>query len=201
MSPSAAIPFLHISDALSLILLIVALSLLRQAAVEHLRIELERLGDEALDCWHDAGAPPDEPALAALLGLARAAADRAPKIAPARLFFVDRALRGLRERGSIADPLEELDLGIARLDPRGAARKLARYRLELYLKIGVFYLLGSLSGSLILSLSLTHMAFRVLARPGPDRAERFVEFGEKLFSSLGRRALRLALAADPYASR
>src|SRR5262245_8220378 len=86
-------PFLYLPDAVSLLLLGVALSLLRQSAVEHLRMELDRLRSHTQDVWRATGASLEDSAYVSLQKLIDSSDRLAEKLSPARLYFLHRCWR------------------------------------------------------------------------------------------------------------
>ena len=177
-----ATPFLYLPDALSLLLLGVGLTLLRELAVQHLRIELAQVR----------AALPAAPATADLATLVDDLGRLAPRIAPARLYFVERATR----RVVRLDALEDFERRAASLEDRSQREKLLHLRFETLMRAGLFVLLGSVSGWFVSLQLLARIVWRLRHYPRRDRADRFVDLWEKLVPRVGRRAYALALLAD-----
>jgi len=197
------IPFLYLPDALSLLLLWIALSLLRELAVEHLRIGLAHLRNEAIECGSAAGTTLQQPAYSGLQRLIDSTDRLASKISPARLFFVHRLRRrvlGSGDRDLLADPLGEFERQAAAIAQKQVRDRLLRLRLEMVLKLGLFLLAGSVSGWILLLWLLVRIVWRLRSRPARERVDRFVDVWERLVSQLGRQTLLLAIQTEAVTS-
>jgi hypothetical protein len=176
------IPFLYLPDAVSLLLLCAGLMLLRELAVEHLRIEMEQVRA----ALRGASGTAD-------LSILVDAIDRlAPRISPARLFFIQRAARPAAR----LDPIADFERRAEAPAERSQREKLLHLRFETLMRTGLFVLLGSVSGWILSLQLLARIVWRLRGYPRRDRADRFVDLWEKLVPSVGRRALGLALLAD-----
>lgn len=193
------LPFLYLPDTVSLILLIVTLGMLRSAAVCHLRQELLVLRKELLILFLSGNGSLHDPLYADLKSLIETSMRLAPTLSPARLLFVFRYRRLLVKRGCLPPaPVHRcvrVDSAAAGTEPK-QREKLRRYRMELHLGLGTFFLLGSISGWGLLLTLIPGMIRRSLShRPG-HRIDTFFDLTERILGRIGRRALRLAIAAD-----
>ena len=194
-----AVPFLYLPDAVSLLLLWTALSLLRELAVEHLRIDLVNLRNEAIEFGSAAGIPFEEPAYAGLQQLIDSTARLGSKISPARLFFVHRLWRRVLRSGPkdlVSDPIGDFERQAAGVPGKQVRDRLLRLRLEMVLKLGLFLLAGSVSGWILLLWLLVRIVWRLRSRPARERVDRFVDVWERLVSQLGRHTLTLAIQTE-----
>lgn len=191
-------PFLYLPDAVSLALILILLVLLRQSFVGHLQQELVRIRQEALVYWSSTGLPQDEPALLSLEHLLDSSQRLAPKASPVRLYFVSRRFRALSGSSgeTIADPLSELSLRIERIVEPKVRKRMQHFRLEMLLSVGVYVLMGSLAGWLLLLFLLFRVLVRLFRHGSGDRVDWAMEFMEKLTCRVGRRTQRLVLLTE-----
>jgi hypothetical protein len=189
-------PFLYWPDGVSALLLVTALVLIRQSAVEHLRLELGRLRREMREC-RESTALAWVPAFRTLNDRIDASERLAARLSPARLYFVERVWRRMAGRRDGSGGSTWRSGAEAAPGPdRQLEARMRRFELEMDLKLGVFFLTASISGWAVLISASTRVLWRLRAYPARDRADRFVDFSEHLVSRLGRRAYRLALLAD-----
>ena len=190
-------PFLYLPDAISLTLLFAALTLLRDSAIAHLRQELLRLRKEMILYWSSNELPFDDAAYQQLRALLAEVAELAPRLSPARFFFISR----LVSRSSAGGMPPSLTTESPGIQSAGAAHrkmkpKLQRIFLEMNLAVGMFFLLGSISGWMLLSSILIRLAVRkVSGRRSTNRMSVF-DLAEKLISRIGFNALRLGIFAN-----
>ena len=185
-------PFLYLPDAISLALLISALTLLRHSAVSHCRQELHKLGLEMVLGLAE------NPSAAAGAGCSLrnrifASAELAERVTPARLFFVDRFCSRTRI-SACRPPMRVTGAGsiLGSVEEPRARKKLQRILLESDITYGMFYLFGSLSGWALTILILFRLMRRMPSRKFSGRIDWTFDVLEKTFSYLGRRALMLA---------
>lgn len=189
-------PFLYLPDALSLTLLFVALTLLRRSAIAHLRQELLRLRQEMILYWSCNELPFDHAAYQELRALLARVAELAPRLSPARFFFINRIVRRNRLGEMLPSQGGELALiGLGSAEERKAKLKLQRLHLEMNLAVGTFFLLGSISGWMLLCSILIRVAFRKVTGRSAHAPTVF-DLAEKLISRIGFDALNLARFAD-----
>jgi hypothetical protein len=192
-------PFLYLPDAVSLILLVVVLSLLRQTAGDHCRQELHRLRLGALLFWSDEGLPLSHRAYVDLARQIRAASELTDRVSPARLFFISHRCGKLPPQACLQrlpDWCGNLGSAIEELDDRKAREKARRIQLEFEISFGMFYLLGSLSGWMVAAVLSFRVIRRMMLRKPDSRTDWAFDLIEKVFSRLGRRSLRLALQGN-----
>jgi len=196
-------PFLYLPDAISLMLLFVALSLLRQSAVEHLRMELDRLRREVLEYWLETGAPLKDSSYVSLQSLIDSSDRLADKFSPGRLFFVHLCWRKITKSQNerlFPDPLGEFERQVVAVTEKRILEKLLSFELDMVMKLGVFLMVASISGWI----SFFYFEFRILWRsrtwPAGNRVDRFMDFNERLVTRMGREAHRLAIQTEPELS-
>lgn len=194
-------PFLYLPDAVSLTLLIIGLSLLRRSAMAHCRQEMHRLRLEVLLYWTAEGLSTGHPAYGNLCGRINAAAELLEKVSPARLFFIARFCK--RTSSSVWSPLlpdctRRLEEWIQSIDDQRTQKRLRRVQLEFDISLGMFFLLGSVSGWMVTSAILLKLIRRMLSHRSADRTDWAFDLMEKIFSRLGRRTLQLALISNAY---
>ena len=196
--------FLYLPDAVSLLLLGIALSLLRQSAVEHLRIELDRLRSQTLDSWRATGASLEDSTYAGLQSLIDSSDRLAEKLSPARLYFVQRCWRKIvksKPEGLFPHPLGEFERQLTLINDKRILETLAGLKLDLVMKLGVFLVAGSVSGWISLFCLESRILWRSRLWPAGTRIDRFMDFNERLVTRLGREAHRLAILTEPFAVR
>ncbi len=193
--------FLYLPDVISLVLLTVALTLLRSLAVAHCRQEIHRLRLELLLYWTSKGLYPPQPVYGNLTGQMSAGSELAEGLTPARLFLVRRKCRSISEsafRRLVPDWSQEP--GLRGLHDSKSRERLRRIQLEFDISLGMFFLFGSISGWMVTGGILFNVLRRMAARKPASRTDWAFDLVEKVFSRLGRRALRLAFASHPSAS-
>jgi hypothetical protein len=123
-------------------------------------------------------------------------------VSPARLFFV----RGRCQKTAagacqqlLPDWSKGLEPSLQALDDRKAREKLRRIQLEFDISFGMFFLLGSISGWMVTGAILFKLMRRMLSQRPANRTDWAFDLMERIFSRLGRRALRLALVSQPSA--
>ena len=138
------------------------------------------------------GLPENDPAVLALERQLDSFIRLAPKVSPARLFFVYRQLRKASERPP-RDPLSDLARCIESVDDAKVRNRLQRFQVEMLLSVGVLFLMGSLSGWLLLAYTLLRVARRLFLHRSGDRIDWSMELMEKLTYRIGRQTHRLIL--------
>ncbi len=190
-------PSLYLPDAISLTLLIIELTLLRQAAVAHCRQEAQRLQVDLLLYWSDRGLPPNHEAYDILRTQFHNAFELSAGISPARLFFAHR-----RFRKFCAGPYQphlrqwSLESGLRTLNDPKVRQRLRKVQLEFDISLGMFLLLGSVSGWLMAGAVLSRLFRRMLSRRRANPMDWGFDLMERLLSHLGRRSLRLRLLSQ-----
>jgi hypothetical protein len=196
--------FLYLPDAVSLLLLGVALLLLRKSAVEHLRMELDRLRSQTLDVWRASGASLEDSRYVGLQNLIDSSDRLAEKLSPARLYFVHRCWRKIvksQHEGLFPYPLGEFERRLTTINDKRILETLAGLKLDLVMKLGVFLVAGSISGWISLFYLESRIIWRSRIWPAGNRVDRFMDFNERLVTRMGREAHRLAILIDPLAVR
>ncbi len=193
------LPFLYLPDAVTLILLLVALSMLRRVAIIHLRQELLIIRKEMISFWLNGGLEHKDAGYIALRGLIDSSIRIAPRLSPARLMFVYRLLRQRSKRGNpvpMSDPAREVGLRIDATADRHGREKLKRLQMEMNLGMGTFFLMGSVSGWVLLLVIVPRMAKRSIARHAHHSTDAFFDMTERVLSRFGRRAQRIGFASQ-----
>ncbi len=194
------LPFLYLPDAVTLILLMLILSTLRSVAVVHLRQELLVIRREMLlirlaGVTRQAAAPYD-----GLRALLDSCIRVAPRLSPARLFFLYRLQRKQTMLGNpppFTDRARAVHAAIALLGDQSAGEKLRRLQMEMNLSLGSFYVMGSLSGWAVLFCLVPRMVKRSVARRDSHRTDSFFDMLERVLGRLGRNAQKLGFATEP----
>ncbi len=189
-------PFLYLPDAISLAMLIYALTLLRRSSICHCREELYRLQQETLLCWADIAIAEDARVYREVSGRITAGIESLESTTPARLFFIGRACAKIPATvyqhllPEWAAGTEPVLLG---LEDRKVQQKLQRVLLESDICLGIFYLFGSLSGWAKATVLLCKVIARMPSHKKSHRIDWAFDAMERVFSREGRRALRLAV--------
>ncbi len=188
--------FLYLPDAISLVVLIIGLTLLRASAIAHCRQELHRLRLDLLLYWTERGLPARHYGYGNVIGQIVAASELIEALTPARLYFARRLFRrSIPGKRPCAPPecLQGMKPEFPSLPDPTASEKLRRVQLEFDLSCGIFFLLGSISGWMVTSGILLKLIRRMWARKPANRTDWAFDFMERVFSHEGRCALRLAL--------
>jgi hypothetical protein len=190
-----SLPFLYLPDAITLILLMIALSMLRSAAVIHIRQELLVVHKEMLVYWLDNRLDRTDRGYLALRSLIESSIRIVSRLSPARLLFVRRLQRRTAKSGALPfSPSKEVNRLIeCTADEKGRA-KLKRLQLEMNLGLGTFILIGSLSGWFLLFIIIPRMLKRTIAQPKANRTDFFFDMLERMLGHLGRRTLQVGFA-------
>ena len=193
----AMLPFLYLPDAVTLVLLLIVLWMLRKAAIDHIRQELFAMREEMLFYWTNNRLDPNDGGYEALRKSADSCIDLAPRLTPARLVFIYR-LRKSREadRGTVFFPDPSLDAAcrIERTGNAQARAKLKRLQTEMNMSLGVFFLMGSLSGWFLLSIVVPKILRRTLSHRKKYRVDYFFDMVERMLVSFGRQAQQFGRA-------
>jgi hypothetical protein len=193
-------PFLYLPDAISLGLLLIVLDLLRRSAVIHLRQELLGIRNALFCYWSANQLPLSHPDYVNLLSRVESAVRLAHKLTPARLFFVTRLVRKM-ERQGLKGPLraqaQELRACPNTAEARKARERLRRIDLETNMLLGVFLLMASVSGWILLMAIAVRVIFRLFSRKSGSMVDYVFDLAEKLIARLGSRALKTAIASEP----
>jgi hypothetical protein len=197
------LPFLYLPDAVTLILLLLALSMLRSAAIGNIRQELLLIRKEMLSFRLNGGRDGADPAYGALRSLVDSSIKLAPELSPARLLFVFRLQRKLAKKGMplpIPNPALEVNRCIEETAARDARTKLKRLQMEMNLGIGTFFLLGSVSSWVLMFVIVPRLVRRSFTHHPGHRVDAFFDMIERVLSRLGRRALWLATVMVSWTS-
>ena len=195
------LPFLYLPDAVTLILLLVVLAMLRSAAICHLRQELLIIRKEMLSFWLDRGLDHADRGYSALNELLSATIRFAPRFSPARLLFIHRLKKKTLKQGRLfplPDPARDARLLIDRTADGNGREKLIRLQMELNLSLGTFFLVGSLSGWVLFSAVVYKMAKRSIADYQDHRIDVFFDMAERVLGRIGRQALMIGLAGQHW---
>jgi hypothetical protein len=193
------LPFLYLPDAFSLILLLVVLRMLRKAAIDHIQQELLVLRKDMLIFWIDNSLDCGERGYVALSNLLGSAAKLAPGLSPGRLIFIYRQLRMIDRSGtplSFPDPMRDVRVLIEQIENIDAREKLKRIQMEMCLGMGMFFLLGSLSGWLLFWIIIARILKRTAAHYQNNRIDFFFDMIERAMESLGRQVQQIGYIAD-----
>ncbi len=191
-------PFLYLPDAISLILLLLALSLLRRSALVHFEQEMNRLQVDLFHCRIDAGFPAGVPSYTNLRHRIRSAIECAARVSPARLFCVARLLRktpGFEWEHTLPEWCTGLEDRVGPVSDKRTQERLQRIQMECSMNLGVFYLVASISGWILTATVLFHLSWRLFSRRRANRVDWLFDMMERVFIQLGRRAHWLALLA------
>ena len=185
-------PFLYLPDAVSLIIVLIGLTLLRRSVIEHLQCEFMQIREHVRSYRSSTGLPENDPALLALEQHLDSFIRLAPKVSPARLFFVYRQLRKTSERPP-RDPVSDLARCIESVDNAKVRNRLKRFQIEMLLSVGILFLIGSLSGWILLAYILFRVARRLFSHRAGNRIDWSMELMERLTYRIGRQTHRLIL--------
>ncbi len=192
-------PFLYLPDSISLALLLPVLGMLRRSAIAHLHQELFRIRQDIFFHWSDQDLPLNHPAYVRLGSRIDSVSRLAVKLSPARLFFIFRLCKRLigSNRTELVDaPASRLAYQLEGIDNRYAREKLLRAHLEINFSIGLFFLLGSISGLIFFAVVLFHLLRRVMRDASQKRVDRLFDLAERLFARVGYRVQKLAILVD-----
>ncbi len=188
------LPFLYLPDAITLILLIIALSMLRSAAVINIRQKLLVVRKEMLVYWLDNGLDRSDRGYLAFGDLVESCISLAPRLSPARLMCIYK----LQRRTALFYTLSDEANGLVECTANAKGRaKLRRLQMEMNLALGTFILLGSLSGWFLLFIITSKMLKRTIAQSKIDRTDFFFDMLERVLAHLGRQTLRVGFAVKP----
>lgn len=192
------LPFLYLPDAVTLILLMLILSELRKVAISHVRQELLIIRRGMLAFRLNNGLDRADAGYLALRSLIDSSIRLAPRLSPARLLFVRRLQKRMEKqsRGLPApDPVRAASLCISRIENVPAKEKLKKFQLEMSLALGVFFLVGSISGWAILFVVVPRIVRRSFAHRAGHRADAFFDMIERVISRVGRQAQEIGFAS------
>jgi len=191
-------PLLYLPDAISLILLLVVLSLLRSLAVMHIRQELAALRNEALLYWAGAGQSLGHEAYMGLCRRIRSRIQMSECLSPAFVFWLGRPSKSVAsnvDRKLEGNYREQLQRELEAIAGIAARSKMRRFNLEADVSYGTFYLTGSISGWMLLAPVLFRMLVRASRYRSGNRVDRIFDMAERVLSRAGRRAYLLARTA------
>jgi hypothetical protein len=184
-------PFLYFPDAISLILLLAVLGLLRSLAVMHIRQELVALRNEALLFWAGTGLDLRHAAFIGLRRRINSRIDICERLSPAFLWWIHRSSGGAasnRRRELEADYLEAVERELEGIAEAGIRNRILRFNLEGDVSFGTFYVTGSLSGWMLMTPLFCRMIIRVAGYKSGSRVDCFFDMAERVLSRAGRRA-------------
>jgi len=185
------LPFLYLPDAVTLILLMIAFSMLRSAAVLHIKQELLVVHKEMLVYWLENGLDRSDRGYLAISDLVESAIRLAPRLSPARLVFIYRLQR---RTALFYTPSGEVSRLIEYTPDEKGRAKLRRLQMEINLALGTFILLGSISGWFLLLMITSKMLKGTIAHSGTDRTDFFFDMLERMLAHLGRQTLQMGFA-------
>jgi hypothetical protein len=186
------LPFLYLPDAITLILLLIVFGMLRMAAIDHIRQELLNIRREMLSYWLNNALDTNDCGYVALRNLINSSIKLAPRLTPGRLVFIYRLQRN--RTLSLPDPSHEVSLLVKGTANANGREKLKRLQMEMNLGLGVFFLMGSLSGWLFLFIIVPRMLKRTISHHKDDRVDFFFDMLERMLLSLGRQAQQIGRA-------
>ncbi len=192
-------PFLYLPDAITLILLLVVLGMLRSVAINHIRQELLIIRKEMLFYWLNNGLDRNDGGYVALRKLIESSIMLVSRLSPARLIFIYRLQRKRADGGAILrfpNPSREVSLLIENIANAGGRKKLERLQMEMNLGLGTFFLMGSLSGWCLLFIIVPRMLKRTLSHYQDHRTDVFFDMAERVLASLGRKAQQIGYATQ-----
>ncbi len=178
---------------MTLLLLMVVFSMLRSAAVIHIKQELLFFHKEMLVHWLDNGLDRTDRGYVALRNLIESSIRLVPQISPGRLLFFRRLQRRTAKSATLfPSPSREVGLLMEGTQDEKGRAKLKKLQMEMDLGMGTFILMGSLSGWFILSVIMSKMLKRTLSRHKVNRTDFFFDLLERMLVHLGRRTLEYA---------
>ncbi len=192
-----AIPFLYFPDAVTLLLLLTVLGMLRSASIGRFRQELLVIRKEMLIFWVNNGLNPGDAGFRALRDLLECCLLIAPELSPGRLLF----LRRLQKKATnskiplfLRDPSREVRLQIARTADAKGQEKLKRLQTETGLAVGTFCLVGSVSGWFLSFTIVVRMLKHIFVHCTGNRTDFFFDMLERVLGSLGMQSVHLLYA-------
>jgi len=196
------LPFLYLPDTVTLVLLIVILGMLRGLAIDHIRQELQSIRKEMLFYWLSNGLDFRDQGYLALRNQIESAIELAPGLSPGRLLFLYRLHKKAAKNETILplpDPIHDVGLRIELTTNSGGREKLKRLQMEMNLALGMFFLMGSLSGWFLLSILAARMLKGTVSHYQDHRTDIFFDMVEKVLGVLGRKAQQIGYAAQGVA--
>ncbi len=184
------LPFLYLPDAVTLILLLVVLGMLRRAAVDHIRQELLSIRREMLSYWLNNALDFSDCGYIALRNLIDSSLNLAPRLTPGRLLFLYR----LHRNTALTLPDPSLEASLLIQSTANGREKLKRLQMEMNLGLGVFFLTGSISGWFLLLIIVSKMLKRTISHRKYDRVDFFFDMVEKVLLCFGRQAQQIGRA-------
>ncbi|HTY61924.1 MAG TPA: hypothetical protein VMG30_06670 [Acidobacteriota bacterium] len=193
----STVPFLYLPDAVTMILLLVVLGALRRLAIDHIRLEILILREELLLYWANCDLDFDDRGCRALRNLMESSIGLVPGLSPGRLLFVYRLQRITPRKKTVLsfpDPSFEVSSLIERTANAKAREKLKRLQLEMNMALGIFFLMGSLSGLFLFFLVLSKMLGRTISHYQKNRTDVFFDMLERVLVRFGRQAQQIGYA-------
>jgi hypothetical protein len=198
----STLPFLYLPDAVTVILLLIVLGALRGVAIDHVRREILILRKELLLYWLSNALDFNDRGFRALRSLLESSIVLVPRLSPGRLLFVERLRRKTAKNGLaffFPDPTREVSLLIESTENAKAKEKLRRLLLEMNMGLGVFFLMGSLSGWFLLFIVLPKMLKRTISNYKDHRTDFFFDMLERVLVRFGRLAQQIGYAGGDLA--
>jgi len=192
-------PFLYLPDAISLGLLLIVLDLLRRSAVAHLRQELLGIRNGLFCYWSANHLPLSHPDYLNVQSRIESAVRLAHKLSPARLFFVTRLVRKTEKQSRkrlLHAQAQELQARPNMAEARRVREKLRRIDLETNMLLGVFLLVASVSGWILLLVIVARVVFRLFSRKSGSLVDYVFDLAERLTARIGSRSLKTAIASE-----
>ena len=184
-------PFLYFPDAITLLLMLAALSLLRSLAVIHVRQELTALKNELLAYWARTGRPFEHPAHAGLRRRINSRIAYCGSLSPALVYWTqrfDRVAVANRYRNLASECSGVVEKELDEIAEKSIKSRISRFNLEGDVSFGTFYLLGSISGWMLMTPLFLRMLIRVGRHKSSNRVDYFFDVAEKVLARTGRRA-------------
>ncbi len=190
MTPT--LPFLYLPDAITLILLLVLLGMLRSVAIDHIRQDLLIIRKEILLYWMKHGLDHNERGYGTLVGLIDSTIRLAPILSPGRMVFTYK----LQRKFPFPNPSREVSLLIEGTANANGREILKRAHLEMNLELGAFFLIGSISGCLLLFTILPRILKRTISYNSNNRTDFFFDMVERVLGGIGRQAQQIGYATQ-----
>ena len=194
------LPFLYLPDAVTLILLLVILIMLRKVAIAHIRQELMILHEEMLLYWLNNALDLKDPGYTGLCNLVDSCIRLAPRFSPGRLLFIFRLDRKMKREAVLQllpDPSREVSRLIESTPNANGREMLRRLQLEMNMGLGVFFIMGSLSGWFLFFCIVPRVFKRTVSGRRRFRIDYFFNMMERVLTDLGRKAQQIGLAGQP----
>jgi hypothetical protein len=197
-----SLPFLYLPDAISLILLLIAFTMLRRITIDHIRQELLIIREGMLCYWMNNALDPHDRGYEALGNLIEISLALVPRLSPGRLVFIRRLQRKTAKHTAMLpwpDPFGETRRLIECTANAKGRELLKRLQMEMNLGLGFFFLMGSLSGWFLMFIIIPRMLKKTFLHHKHHPADFFFDMFERVLGSIGRQALQIGCAGQNLA--